>query len=53
MLGEITPAMAMAVGQADAKRILLPINKCENLIAGINDTNMSVLIEDVIQKGLG
>ena len=50
MLGEITPAMAVAVGQADAKRILLPINKCENLIAGINDTNMSVLIEDVIQK---
>ena len=50
MLGEITPAMAVAVGQADAKRILLPVNKCDNLIAGVNDTNMSVLIEDVIRK---
>ena len=50
MLGEITPAMAVAVGQADAKRILLPINKCDNLIAGVNAANMSVLIEDVILK---
>ena len=50
MLGEITPAMAVAVGQAEAKRILLPINKCENLVAGVMDTNMSALIEDVIQK---
>lgn len=50
MLGEITPAMAVAVGQADAKRILLPTNKCYNLIAGAGDINMSVLIEDVIRK---
>ena len=50
MLGEITPAMAVAVGQADAKRILLPTNKCDNLIAGAGDINMSVLIEDVIRK---
>lgn len=50
MLGEITPAMAVAVGQADTRRILLPMNKCDNLIAGVNDTNMSALIEDVIQK---
>ena len=50
MLGEITPAMAVAVGQADAKRILLPMNKCDNLIAGVGDTNMSMLIDDVIQK---
>lgn len=50
MLGEITPAMALAVGQADARRILLPMNKCDNLIAGVNGTNMSALIEDVIQK---
>ena len=28
--GEITPKMATAVGQADAIRILIPMNKCEN-----------------------
>lgn len=50
MLGEITPQMAVAVGQADATRILLPINKCDNLVAGISDTSMTAIIEDVICK---
>lgn len=50
MLGEITPVMAAAVGQADAKRILLPVNKCDNLIAGVSDLNMSTLIADVVSK---
>ncbi len=50
MLGEITPQMAVAVGQADATRILLPVNKCDNLVAGVVDLSMSSLIEDVIVK---
>ena len=50
MFGEVTPKMAMAVGQADAARILLPVNKCDNLVAGVPDLNMTTLIEDVIVK---
>lgn len=50
MLGEITSAMAVAVGQADAKRILLPVNKCDNMVAGVSDVNMSLLIDDVVAK---
>ena len=50
MHGEITPAMAIAVGQADAARILIPVNRCENMIAGISDVTMSVMIEDVMKK---
>ena len=50
LLGEITPAMAVAVGQSSAKRILLPMNKCDNIIAGINDLSTSKIIEDVILK---
>ena len=50
MYGEITPAMAVAVGQADAMRILIPVNKCENMIAGVGDVTMSVMLEDVIKK---
>ena len=48
--GEITPQMAVAVGQADAVRILLPINKCDNLVAGITKQTLSVLIEDALYK---
>lgn len=50
MFGEITPQMAMAVGQADATRILLPINKCDNLVAGVGDVTMTAIIEDAIAK---
>ena len=50
MFGEITPQMAVAVGQADATRILLPVNKCDNLIAGVADVSMTTVIEDAIAK---
>lgn len=29
------PAMAVAVGQARARRILIPLNQCDNLVAGV------------------
>ena len=50
MFGEVTPAMAVAVAQADAVRILLPVNKCDNLVAGVPDLSMSTLISDVMVK---
>ena len=50
LLGEITPAMALAVAQSTATRILLPINKCDNLVAGVSNLTTSALIEDVIDK---
>ncbi len=34
LFGEITPKMALSVGQSSAKRILIPINHCDNIVAG-------------------
>ena len=50
LMGEVTPAMAVAVGQADAARILIPMNKCENLVAGVSNLSTSVLIQDAVAK---
>ena len=50
LMGEVTEKMALAVARADAVRILIPMNKCDNLIAGISEPNTSVLIADVIKK---
>ena len=50
MFGEITPQMAVAVGRADAVRILLPVNKCDNLVAGIQDVSTAKILEDVVLK---
>lgn len=50
LLGEITVKMANAVSQSNAVRILIPINKCENLVAGVKNLSVSALIEDTIEK---
>ena len=50
LLGEITPEAARAVGQSNAVRILIPINKCENLVAGVTNLTLTDLIEDALSK---
>ena len=50
LLGEITDKMAVAIGQANAVRILLPMNKCDNIIAGVPTLNTKALVEDAILK---
>lgn len=50
LMGEVTPAMAVAVGQADAARILIPMNRCENMVAGVGSLSTSALIQDAVSK---
>lgn len=50
LLGEITPVMATAVGQSDAVRILIPVNKCNSLVAGVPDVPLAQLLEDALHK---
>lgn len=50
LMGEITPEMAKAVGQSDATRILIPVNKCETLVAGVGNVPMAQLLQDAVDK---
>lgn len=50
LLGEVTGRMALAVSGADAVRILIPLNKCETLVAGVSNLNTSDLIADALSK---
>lgn len=50
LFGEITPQMAVAIGQANAVRILLPVNKCDNIVAGIGEVSTAAILDDVILK---
>lgn len=50
LLGEVTPAMAAAVGQSSAIRILIPMAKCDTYVAGVSSTSTSVLLEDAMGK---
>ncbi len=50
MYGEITPVMAAAVGQSDAKKLLIPMNQCNNVIVGIKNVSMGSMVEAVIEQ---
>lgn len=50
LLGEVTERMAVAIGQSRATRILLPMNRCSNLIAGVDGLGTAALIEDTLTK---
>lgn len=49
-LGEITPAMALAVGQSSARRILIPVNHCDNIVVGVSDLSMTRLIQEAVER---
>ena len=47
--GEITPKMALAVCQSDAKRVLIPVNQCDNLVAGVGEQPLGRLIDSALE----
>lgn len=48
--GEITPKMAEAVGQSEAIKVLIPINRCNNLVVGVKELSVNDLIEEAVVK---
>ena len=48
LMGEITPAMAVAVGQSAAKKLLLPVNQCSNIVVGTQSLTLSKLMEEAV-----
>lgn len=50
LCGEITPAMAAAIGQSRAKRILIPVSHCDNIVAGVPEASIASLVQDAVDK---
>ena len=50
LYGEITPVMAQAAARSRAKRILIPINQCDNIVVGVEDLSIGKLLQDVIRE---
>jgi len=50
LLGEITPEMAIAVGRSSARKLLLPINLCNNIIVGTGNLTLSKLIDETVDE---
>ncbi|MGI6664334.1 MAG: DUF3842 family protein [Christensenellaceae bacterium] len=49
LLGEITPAIATAISSSDAKKILIPISKCNSMVIGVEELPMSEYINRAIK----
>ena len=50
MLGEVPPAMAAAVGQSTAKRVLIPFSHCDNIVAGVPELATGALIQCAVRS---
>ena len=48
MLGEITPKMAEAVSSSDARLLLLPVNKCHAVVAGVEGKKLRDYVKDAV-----
>lgn len=50
MMGEITASMAEAIASSPAKRILLPLNRCNTQIVGTSNVKLNDLINKIIDE---
>ena len=50
LLGEVTPAMAVAVAQSRAKRVLIPFSHCDNIIVGMSAQNVGQLVRLAVDE---
>ena len=46
----ISPAMAAAVCQSSAARVLIPINHCDNIVVGVPDQPIGQLVAAAVEK---
>ena len=50
LFGEVTAKMAKAVGKSQAKRLLIPVNLCSNIVIGVNNLSLNVMVNGVIAE---
>ncbi len=49
MLGELSPAMAEAIGNSPAIKILIPLNKCHLQVAGVTEESLPARIDQAVE----
>ena len=42
--------MSAAIGQSNAKKLLIPVNHCNNIVVGVADLSMQKLVDAVVQE---
>ena len=52
MMGEVTGEMAACVGASRAKKILVPTQRCNALVAGVGGMSMQELVDDAARQAV-
>lgn len=50
MMGEVSPNIACAIASSQAEKLLIPINKCNINIVGVEDKKLSFLFDEIFEK---
>ncbi|MCQ2401865.1 MAG: DUF3842 family protein [Lachnospiraceae bacterium] len=50
LLGEITPKMAVAIGQSRALKLLLPVSHCNNQVIGVRQLSMNEMVAETANR---
>ena len=50
ILGEVTPAMAEAVGGCRAKKFLVPMNSCGVVVAGVKEQPLTTYVAQAVEQ---
>jgi len=49
MLGELSPAMALAIGESRAFKVLLPINRCNIHVVSVEEAPLGTHLENAVK----
>lgn len=49
MLGEVTPKMAVAIAKSSARRVLIPMDHCGNVVVGISGLNLAGMVQEAVK----
>ena len=49
LMGEVTPTMAVAVGQSNATKLLFPVSHCNNVVVGTQSLSLSKLMDEAVE----
>ncbi len=50
LYGEVTPAMARAIGESRALKLLLPVNRCGVVVVGVREQPLGDYIREAVER---
>ena len=50
MMGEISPAMAAAISESEAVKLLIPLNRCNIVVCGVQDIPLPAKIDLAVEE---